>query len=403
MSTLIVDALQGLADPTYALLPTGICDPACLDFETINGKLRLTIKKNSLDGSFFTGDFIPDGSITSRKIANGAIGTDQLADGAVTTSKLADHCVTQIKLAFGAVTNTEIASGTILSSNLAPNAVVTTTINSSAVTTDKLAAACVTANNLAPASVVNAALTAACVSIDKLGPDVISLIQTASALPSGTIIPSARSAPSTGFLFCDGSQVSRNTYSALYAALGGTNSPWGQGDGSTTFNLPDLRGRCPIGAGAGLGLTNRPLGTRGGNETHTLAPAEMPYHSHTLHDNGHSHQVNESPHGHPLSQTGHTHGIRDTGHVHPLNSWPYGVAGGPTPGIQVFNYPSDGTYLGYAALVMDAANANISLGQAKTNLTIAGAYASISMDPAGASAAHDIMNPFAAINYFIKT
>ena len=134
MSTLIVDALQGLADPAYTLLPTGVCDPACLDFEMINGALRLTIKKNSLDGSFFSGDFIPDGSITSSKIANGAVGTNQLADGAVTTSKLADHCVTQIKLALGAVTNTEIASGTILSSNLAPNSVVTNTINNAAVT-----------------------------------------------------------------------------------------------------------------------------------------------------------------------------------------------------------------------------------------------------------------------------
>src|ERR1700747_351545 len=118
MSTVIVDAIQGLADPSYTLLPTGICDPACLDFEMINGKERLTIKKNSLDGSLFSGDFIPDGSITRNKIANGAVGTDQLADGAVTTAKLADHCVTQIKLAFGAVTNTEIASGTILSSNI---------------------------------------------------------------------------------------------------------------------------------------------------------------------------------------------------------------------------------------------------------------------------------------------
>jgi len=400
MSTLIVDALQGLADPTYALLPTGICDPACLDFEEINGKLRLTIKKNSLDGSFFTGDFIPDGSITSRKIANGAVGTDQLADGAVTTAKLADHCVTQIKIAFGAVTNTEIASGTILSSNLAPNAVVTTTINNSAVTNAKLAAACVTSNNLAPASVVNANLTAACVSIDKLGPDVITLIQTASALPSGTIIPSARTGPTTGFLFCDGAQVSRSVYAALFAAI---STIYGPGDGISTFNLPDLRGRNPIGAGAGPGLTNRALGGRGGNETHILTQAEMPYHSHNLYDNGHTHQVNEPFHSHSISQTPHTHGIRDTGHVHPLNSWPFGVAGGGTPGVQVFNYASDGTYLGYAALQMDGANANISIVQTKIGISIAGGYSSIQIDATGGNAPHDIMNPFVAINYFIKT
>jgi microcystin-dependent protein len=400
MSTLIVDTLQGLADPSYALLPTGICDPACLDFETINGKLRLTIKKNSLDGSFFSGDFIPDGSITSSKIANGAVGTNQLADGAVTTSKLADHCVTQIKLAFGAVTNTEIASGTILSSNLAPNAVVTNIINNAAVTNAKLSAGCVTSANLAPASVANAALTAACVSLDKLGPDVISLIQTSAALPAGTIIPSARSAPSSGFIFCDGAQVSRSVYAALYAAIG---TVFGPGDGSSTFNVPDLRGRSPIGAGSGPGLSNRGLGSVGGEENHTLSTAEMPYHSHTVVDNGHSHTVNEPFHSHSLSQTPHVHGVSDPSHTHLCeqiisgNDFVYTHGAG---GATVWGGPTQPAFTGIS---IQGANANISVVQTKIGITIAGAYASVYNVATGGSATHNNMPPFAAINYFIKT
>lgn len=71
-------------------------------------------------------------------------------------------------------------------------------------------------------------------------------------------------APS-GWLLCDGSAVSRTEYATLYAAIGDT---WGAGDGSTTFNLPDLRGRAPIGAGTGSGLTARTLGDSIGVETH---------------------------------------------------------------------------------------------------------------------------------------
>lgn len=54
------------------------------------------------------------------------------------------------------------------------------------------------------------------------------------------------------------------------------------GDGRTTFGLPDLRGRVPVGEGAGPGLSNRQLGERGGNETHQLTPNEMPVHDHDV-------------------------------------------------------------------------------------------------------------------------
>jgi microcystin-dependent protein len=78
----------------------------------------------------------------------------------------------------------------------------------------------------------------------------------------------------SGWLLCDGSAVSRTTYAALFAAIGTT---YGAGNGSTTFNVPDLRGRTPVGAdptGVNLPDNHPALGATGGAETQTLTPAE---------------------------------------------------------------------------------------------------------------------------------
>ena len=85
----------------------------------------------------------------------------------------------------------------------------------------------------------------------------------------------------TGWKICDGSALSRTTYSGLYNVIGTT---WGSGNGSTTFNIPDLRGRAPVGAGQGTGLTNRTLGDTVGAETVKLTAAQsgLPAHTHTL-------------------------------------------------------------------------------------------------------------------------
>ena len=83
----------------------------------------------------------------------------------------------------------------------------------------------------------------------------------------------------TGWLLCNGAAISRTTYADLYAVISTT---WGTGDGSTTFNVPDMRGRFPVGAGQGLTLTNRSLGDTGGEEDHLLIEEELPTHHHEI-------------------------------------------------------------------------------------------------------------------------
>jgi microcystin-dependent protein len=94
---------------------------------------------------------------------------------------------------------------------------------------------------------------------------------------SGSIVGSlimwvGTSAPS-GWLLCDGSAISRSTYATLFAIIG---ESFGIGDGSTTFNLPDFRGRSPVGVGQGTGLTLRNMADSGGAETHTMIASELP-------------------------------------------------------------------------------------------------------------------------------
>jgi len=100
-----------------------------------------------------------------------------------------------------------------------------------------------------------------------------------SNMPAGIIAPYAGSTVPTGWLPCDGTAVSRTTYAGLFAAISTT---WGSGDGSTTFNVPDFRGRTLIGDGTGSGLTARTLAGSGGEETHTMTLSELVSHDHTV-------------------------------------------------------------------------------------------------------------------------
>lgn len=107
-------------------------------------------------------------------------------------------------------------------------------------------------------------------------------------LPPGLILPYGGATAPYGFVLCNGGALSRTTYAALFAVIGTT---FGEGNGSTTFNVPDMRGRFPFGMdtsgnGDELGET---FGTK--NHRHTT-----PNHSHTI---AHTHTVNP-----PTTQTG---------------------------------------------------------------------------------------------------
>ena len=97
-------------------------------------------------------------------------------------------------------------------------------------------------------------------------------------VPPGMIAPYAGKTAPEGWLLCDGSAVSRTTYAALYAAIGTT---YGAGNGSTTFTLPDLRGRVPAGANA-----SNALASKAGADSKNIAKANLPNEKLKIADNG---------------------------------------------------------------------------------------------------------------------
>ena len=167
-------------------------------------------------------------------------------------------------------------------------------------------------------------------------------------LPAGSIMAWGTNTPPANWLLADGTAVSRSTYSSLFAVIG---IQYGAGDGTTTFNLPDLRGRVPVGKNGGTFGT---LGATGGAETQALTVDQMPAHSHNIRANSHD-----------------------------------GYSG--TVDLPVaFNrgYPANGIGLNAHVVNIDATRL-IPYGQA---------YA----DSQGAGAAHNNLQPYQVVNYIIK-
>lgn len=182
--------------------------------------------------------------------------------------------------------------------------------------------------------------------------------------PVGAMMAYAGATAPSGWLFCYGQNISRTTYAALWTAIG---SAHGAGDGSTTFTLPDLRGRVPAGkdnmggtaAGrlttAESGINGNALGAVGGDESHVLAVDELPAHSHAavVTDPGHAHAVSRRQEG-------------------PLHD------GGSTP------------YTGYYLTP-----ANVATTPSATGITVANS-------PTGSGDAHPNVQPTIVVNWIIK-
>ena len=106
-------------------------------------------------------------------------------------------------------------------------------------------------------------------------------------IPTATIVPWSSASVPTGFLECAGAAVSRSTYSALFAIVGTT---YGAGDGSTTFNLPDLQDNTPVGKSGSKALgstgganTVTSTGNVGGSTANaTLSTAQLASHTHSF-------------------------------------------------------------------------------------------------------------------------
>jgi len=221
-------------------------------------------------------------------------------------------------------------------------AVISGSIVDNAVTTSKLADGAVTTAKLDPA--VQSTL-----------------------IPPGLLVPFAGSNVPSGWLLCDGSAVSRTAYANLFSAIGVT---WGAGDGVATFNIPDLRGRGPIGAGQGQGLTNRTLGNTFGEETHQLSVSEIP--------------ANLS-----VNDPGHVHSVTDPGHVHTY------LGGAPTE-ILADSGAAYGAQGGLQKQIVrtgvDSATTGISINSSVTGISVG-----------GGGQPHNTMQPNAVVNFIIKT
>lgn len=106
----------------------------------------------------------------------------------------------------------------------------------------------------------------------------------AATVPTGGVMSYISNTAPTGWLLCDGAAVSRTTYADLFTIIGTT---YGAGNGTTTFNVPNLKGRVPVGRDSAQTEFDA-LAETGGSKTHTLTSSEMPAH---IHSHAHTHVV----------------------------------------------------------------------------------------------------------------
>lgn len=188
---------------------------------------------------------------------------------------------------------------------------------------------------------------------------------TGAVIPTGAIWMYGAVTEPSGWLLCDGRAVSRTTYANLFSVIG---SNFGPGDGATTFGLPNLTDRMPIGVSG-----SKPInGVPGGSATRALSTANVPAHTHTVN------------HNHPAFNTS-----SDGAHVH-------GLQLSDTAGASASMHRGSGTFdVGSGPVISNGAHVHsVNIGQ----------YTGDSGPGFGCNgAAFDIMPPWRALAFIIKT
>jgi len=133
--------------------------------------------------------------------------------------------------------------------------------------------------------------------------------------PTGVINSFAGSTAPSGWLLCDGSAVSRVTYSALFAVIG---TIYGVGDGSTTFNLPNLKGKVPVGYNTAETEFDV-MGETGGEKTHALTTAELATHLHTVDPPSTASGTESADHTHTVDPASTASGTESADHTHSVD------------------------------------------------------------------------------------
>jgi len=197
----------------------------------------------------------------------------------------------------------------------------------------------------------NATLNLAAVPLQQLN---ASLGASSNFMPAGAIQLFAMNAVPTGWLECNGAAVSRTTYANLFAAIG---TLYGEGNGATTFNLPDLRGQFVRGFDNGRSMDpGRVFGSVQGSANQ--------YHNHTL-------SVSNPAHSHGVNDPGHVHGVNDPGHTHSGyvgGALDAGFAG-DTPGYNITTVGASPTGI---SIQNAATNVSLQLATQNTSVSIAG-------------------------------